>query len=144
MRKQVCQHTGVWPHAPIDLITMPREAGYCFNPICVYLCWKDDTRSSVEYVVTEVSNTPWNQRTVHVLPVSEGVEVNGELHIERVKSLHVSPFNAEPDGEATWVSLQYFGYWNYPSNSLCPAIALPLSTATRQTILEGLALLTGG
>eukprot|EP00730_Choanoeca_flexa_P017891 TRINITY_DN8662_c0_g1_i1.p1 TRINITY_DN8662_c0_g1~~TRINITY_DN8662_c0_g1_i1.p1 ORF type:complete len:724 (+),score=117.45 TRINITY_DN8662_c0_g1_i1:106-2277(+) len=102
VRKEVARQTGTWPAAAVDMITMPREFGYCFNPITVYLCWSDQARTAVDYVVAEVSNTPWNQRTVHVLPMKEAKMVDGRLQIERLKSLHVSPFNAEPDGDATW------------------------------------------
>ena len=121
---------------------MPREAGYCFNPICVYLCWKDEARSSVEFVVTEVSNTPWNQRTVHVLPLSEGVLVDGEIHLERVKSLHVSPFNAEPDGQATWVRGACV-FCRGLAHS-CTCLALPLQAAQRKAKHPRLAIFFGG
>jgi DUF1365 family protein len=40
---------------------------YCFNPISFYFVWADDSRSVLDFIVSEVASTPWDQRTVHVL-----------------------------------------------------------------------------
>ena len=102
VRKEVRSRTGVWPGGAIDIITTLRQYGAAFNPITIYLCWDTAERGKVEYVVSEVMSTPWNQRTVHVLPMSEATSSKdkpGTVVIERLKTLHVSPFNPVPDGE---------------------------------------------
>lgn len=68
---------------PIVLLTQPRTWGWLFNPISYYFCY-DPTGVAVEYVVVEVTNTPWHERTTYVLP--------GAGEHTSAKQLHVSPF----------------------------------------------------
>lgn len=105
VRKEVCRKTGVWPGGAVDIITTLRQYGAAFNPITIYLCWDTAERGKVDFVVSEVMSTPWNQRTVHVLDMAKATPSatkQGAVVIERLKSLHVSPFNPVPDGEAKW------------------------------------------
>eukprot|EP00041_Stephanoeca_diplocostata_P006394 m.83389 g.83389 ORF g.83389 m.83389 type:complete len:268 (-) comp16343_c0_seq2:156-959(-) len=103
VRSKVAESTGVWPSGAVDVITMLCEFGAVFNPIVIFLCWDSPDRNRVEYVVSEVSNTPWEERTVQVLPMSEATQdAKGRFIIERTKSLHVSPFNEMPNGESKW------------------------------------------
>jgi DUF1365 family protein len=111
VRELVRRETGVYPSGPVDLVTHLREWGYCFNPIALFLCWDTEARGAVRFVVPEVSNTPWGERTVQVLDLStarKGAE-DGTLVIEKPKTLHVSPFNPMPDSQATWVSSEERG-----------------------------------
>jgi DUF1365 family protein len=73
-------------------------------------------RERVEFVVLEVTNTPWLQRAVSVLDLrGTDYHIRGENNrtennnsrsslppIEIVKNLHVSPFNHVPDGDQHW------------------------------------------
>eukprot|EP01129_Flabellula_baltica_P011974 TRINITY_DN5338_c0_g1_i2.p1 TRINITY_DN5338_c0_g1~~TRINITY_DN5338_c0_g1_i2.p1 ORF type:complete len:693 (+),score=113.11 TRINITY_DN5338_c0_g1_i2:103-2181(+) len=98
VRRLVRDETGEWVTGPIDLLTHLRSYGHCFNPISFYFCWDSVNREEVKYVVTEVSNTPWNQVKCHVLPV----ESSSVLKTSMVKNLHVSPFSPMPDGYHKW------------------------------------------
>lgn len=82
VRNRVEEVTGVRPGGSILLLTQPRTWGWLFNPISIYYCLTPD--HEVEFVLVEVTNTPWHERTTYVLP---GI---GE-HV-RAKELHVSPF----------------------------------------------------
>ena len=77
---------GFRPAGPVRLLTTVRSLGYVFNPVSFYYCFGADGRT-LEAVVAEVSNTPWNER--HVYAVRAGpVGVEAEL----AKRFHVSPF----------------------------------------------------
>lgn len=41
----------------------PRTWGWLFNPITCYFCF-DPEGTSVEWLVAEVTNTPWHERLV--------------------------------------------------------------------------------
>jgi uncharacterized protein len=132
VRQHVAKEIGVWVTGPVDFLGSLREWGYCFNPIGLYYCWESTERSRLLCVVSVVTNTPWGQRSLHVLPivsadatlksVSPKVRPEGEGQEQqqqqqqqqqkqqqqqrtihqREKQLHVSPFNPPPDGEASW------------------------------------------
>jgi DUF1365 family protein/predicted NAD/FAD-binding protein len=130
IRQHVAKEIGVWVTGPVDFLGSLREWGYCFNPIGLYYCWEDTDRGRLLCVVSAVTNTPWGQRSLHVLPIdsasSTGANVPAGPLLEvskqqqqqqqqqpqqpqqrrtvhqREKRLHVSPFNHPPDGEASW------------------------------------------
>lgn len=52
---------------PILLLTNLRCMGYGFNPVSIYYCLNQD-RSKLECAVLEVSNTPWLEKRMYVLP----------------------------------------------------------------------------
>jgi len=73
------------------LLTHARYAGYLFNPVSFYYCYHPDG-TTLDYVVAEITNTPWKERHSYVLPVS-GAERRGRaLAWEFGKTFHVSPF----------------------------------------------------
>jgi len=80
------------------------------NPIVCYYCYSDDGER-LEYVVTEVTNTPWNQRQ-HYLLACDGLSIKlGETaQGEFAKSLHVSPFHP--------MDMMYRWKLNRPSSKL--------------------------
>lgn len=106
VRTYVSEKLGVWVTGPIDLLGSLREWGYCFNPICVFYCWESPRRERLICTVSEVTNTPWGQRSLHVLPMDDKSDkAAGGLHKRvhaREKTLHVSPFNPPPNGKASW------------------------------------------
>lgn len=77
------------PQGPIRLLTNLRYFGFLINPLtCYYVFNKEDTR--VEYVIAEVTNTPWKERQWYLLTCDE----NGDLNqAEFGKEMHVSPFH---------------------------------------------------
>jgi len=66
--------------------------GVCFNPIVFVACYED---SKLRYLVTEVHNTPWNERFIYVHDTtSPDSQANAEgYHVASFdKAFHVSPF----------------------------------------------------
>ena len=87
VRDLVAERTGVRPAGPVALLTSLRTAGRWFNPLSLYYC--RDSDGSLAFVVAEVTNTPWRERTHYVLDVrgTSRVAVGG-----MAKAMHVSPF----------------------------------------------------
>ena len=67
VRELVQRQTGRRPMGPIRLLTHLRYFGYVINPISLYYCY-DETGTTVEACVAEVTNTPWGERHCYVLP----------------------------------------------------------------------------
>ena len=99
VRKLVETQTGNRPDGPIRLLTHLSYLGYCFNPLSVFFCF-DETGGRIQYIVAEVTNTPWRERHCYVLTVVDskqnhpaGSSGEPEKHKFRfAKSFHVSPF----------------------------------------------------
>jgi uncharacterized protein len=92
VRDCVASATGRRPGGPISLLTHLRYAGYVFNPVSFYYCYTDESRTQLDCVVAEITNTPWRERHAYVLP-AETAEVRGRtLHWSFAKAFHVSPF----------------------------------------------------
>ena len=91
VRDRVEQEHGERPTGPIRMLTHLRYYGHCFNPVSFYYCYNTaDTR--VEYIVAEITNTPWLERHSYVLGKKQD---NGEekgLRFQFSKKFHVSPF----------------------------------------------------
>lgn len=85
----------------IFLLTHLTYYGYCFNPVSFYFV-KDRKTDSIDAVIGEVSNTPWNEMHCYVLhPDSvDNVQTvekhklteNQQLQYIFPKQFHVSPF----------------------------------------------------
>lgn len=88
VRDLVQQHRGVRPMGPIRLLTHLRYAGFRMNPISLYYCFSE--RDELEFVVAEVSNTPWNEQHCYILDASGAS--NDPVHTNVRKNFHVSPF----------------------------------------------------
>jgi uncharacterized protein len=84
VRARVLAATGSQPDGPIRLLTQVRSFGHCFNPVSFYYCF-DSAGWRVQTIVAEVTNTPWRERQVYVLP-------GGKAEVGFDKALHVSPF----------------------------------------------------
>ncbi len=83
------QQTGRRPQGPIRLLTHLRYFGYYMNPIGVYYCFKPDGEA-LDFLVAEVSNTPWGEKIGYVLDVAN--QNSGNQRAEFQKAMHVSPF----------------------------------------------------
>lgn len=88
VRDRVEKETGQRPAGPIRLLTQIRTFGHCFNPVSFYYCF-DAAGARVDFVVAEITNTPWKERHAYVLRCS-GAE--GTQQFEFDKAFHVSPF----------------------------------------------------
>ncbi len=89
VRDRIREETGREQTGPIYLLANWRYFGYQNNPIAVYYCY-DSSGECLEYVVAEVTNTPWGERHSYVLAAPAD---NALLATEFNKALHVSPFN---------------------------------------------------
>ncbi len=79
------------PTGPIRLLTHLRYAGFVFNPVSFYYCYQADGET-LDCIVAEITNTPWNERHAYVLPI-DGAEIHGRTaRWSFEKSFHVSPF----------------------------------------------------
>jgi uncharacterized protein len=82
----VFKATGQRPDGAVRLLTNLRYFGYLINPIsCYYVFDKNET---LEFIVSEVTNTPWGERIAYVIPCGK----DGVASHEFQKQMHVSPF----------------------------------------------------
>lgn len=75
--------TGERPNGRVMLLTQFRYFGFHFNPVNFYYCY--DRANTLVWILTEVRNTPWNERHYYA--------VDGQLALPIAKAFHVSPFN---------------------------------------------------
>jgi len=88
VRDHVASVAGQRPSGPIRLLTHFRYFGFAANPISLYYCY--DSLERLEFVVAEVTNTPWGERHYYVLDARDGRRQ--VFCAEARKELHVSPF----------------------------------------------------
>ncbi|GAB5414023.1 MAG: DUF1365 domain-containing protein [Congregibacter sp.] len=89
VRRRIREETGQEHRGPIYLLANLRYFGMQINPIACYYCF-DENDEQLEYLVAEVTNTPWNERHSYVLSAQPGKRI---LKQNFAKTLHVSPFN---------------------------------------------------
>lgn len=106
VRQKVQDETGSRPSGPIRVLTHLRYFGYIQNPITCYYCF-DSRGEAVEFLLLEVTNTPWKQRVAYVLRCDPKVS---KQHIRFDKTLHVSPFLP--------MDMCYHWYGNTPGEAL--------------------------
>ena len=80
--------SGTRPDGPIRLLTQLRSFGTSFNPVSFYYCFSADGEE-LEFVVAEITNTPWNERHRYVLDRRGGGDAPRFIFDKR---FHVSPF----------------------------------------------------
>lgn len=102
----VQEATGKKPRGKILLLTHPRYFGFLMNPISCFYCLTEDGKG-LEYMVAEVTNTPWRERIAYVLPCENG---KPKQHIAFDKAMHVSPFNP--------LDMTYLIHFNTPASQL--------------------------
>ena len=71
------------PDGRVMLLTQLRYFGFHFNPVNFYYCY--DQAGTLRWILTEVRNTPWNERHYYA--------VDGQAAHPLEKAFHVSPFN---------------------------------------------------
>jgi DUF1365 family protein len=89
VRRRIFEETGNRHRGPIYLLANMRYFGFIMNPIACYYCYSED-ETRLEYLVAEVTNTPWNERHSYVMA---GPQQGRWLRTEFDKRFHVSPFN---------------------------------------------------
>lgn len=87
VRDRVAELSGVRPEGPIRLLTQLRSWGLSFNPVSFYYC-SDRGEHRVQFVLAEVTNTPWGERHSYLLAADDSGLLRGGF----AKQLHVSPF----------------------------------------------------
>jgi DUF1365 family protein len=91
-RQLVVAKFNTYPKGKIYLLTHLSCLGYCFNPISLYFIF-DETNQQLDYLIIEVTNTPWGEKHNYVLETS--VKPKNEVYrYQFQKELHVSPFMA--------------------------------------------------
>jgi hypothetical protein len=88
VREYVEEKTGTYPRGAIRLLANIRYFGFIINPIACYYCF--DEAGQLQFIVAEVTNTPWNERHAYVLPCNAASKYQ---RIAFQKDFHVSPFN---------------------------------------------------
>lgn len=101
VRSQVEAATGWRPDGAVELITHPRYAGYVFNPVSFYFCYRKGENGAngdvPAVILAQITNTPWNERHVYCLETIGGPANAAGWRTEKFgfsKRFHVSPFNA--------------------------------------------------
>lgn len=80
---KVKQLGGDWPACnKVVLLAQVRCLGIYFSPINCYFCYQET--GECQYMLAEVSNTPWNQTHYYL------VDMAGDMKVK--KAFHVSPF----------------------------------------------------
>ncbi len=90
VRRSIEDKYNVYPKGKIYILTQLSCLGYCFNPISLYFIYNDD-QTELDYLIAEVTNTPWGERHNYVLGNPEKPKSN-IYHYQFEKELHVSPF----------------------------------------------------
>lgn len=91
VRDLVGKQTGRRPGGPVRLLTNLSYFGYCFNPVSFYYCFAADGET-LEYIVSEVNNTPWGERDTHVMDCESAATAGQAWRFRPAKKMHVSPF----------------------------------------------------
>lgn len=91
VRDCVAAATGTRPTGPIRLLTHLRYLGHSFNPVSFYYCFAPGA-PTLEYVVAEITNTPWHERHHYVL-ATQSAQLRGQAwQWTFAKTFHISPF----------------------------------------------------
>jgi len=88
IRNLIKKDTGKTCQGPIRILTHLRYFGFIFNPVSFYYCF-DQQGKVLEFIVAEITNTPWGERHSYVLDCAQK---NTPYRFEFEKSFHVSPF----------------------------------------------------
>ena len=111
------RHTDKRPQGPIRILTNLRTLGYCFNPVSFYYCF-DAADQQVQFIVAEITNTPWKERFCYVMDRDRARQTGQSLHWNHPKAFHISPF----------LGLDYEYHWSFSE----PADELSIHMENRQ------------
>lgn len=114
VRDEIERRRGLRPGGPVRVLTHPRYWGVCFNPVSFYYVFSADGER-VEWIVADVTNTPWGQKHAYVLGPFGDPDERGTWRPVTPKEFHVSPFlgldmdyrwRLTPPGEKLLVSIE--------------------------------------
>lgn len=92
VRSRVQAECGVRPLGPIRMLAHLRYFGHNFNPVSFYYVYDAEDRQ-LEYVLAEITNTPWDERHAYVLRMADGEDAGAQVkRFQFDKAFHVSPF----------------------------------------------------
>ena len=98
VKNRVEEETARRPTGAVRMLTNLRYFGFIINPITCYYCF--DKTDTPEFIVAEVTNTPWGEKHSYVIEIN----TNTERHYSGFsKRHHVSPF-LPMDMEYIWRS----------------------------------------
>ena len=82
------------PHAAsIRVLALPRTLGFRFNSVVFYLVF--DATDQLIFVLSEITNTPWNERQVYIHDCRNNADEHAPYQSHQFdfkKAFHVSPF----------------------------------------------------
>lgn len=91
VRQRVEAELGRPAPGPIRLLAHLRYFGYVQNPVAFYYGYREDGET-LDWILAEITNTPWAQRHAYLLPVERAQARGRALHFGFEKAFHVSPF----------------------------------------------------
>lgn len=87
VRDYVFSSSGIRVTGAVRMLANLRYFGYIFNPLVCYYCF--DHEEQLVAIVAEVTNTPWKEKHIYVLPCDPN---SSHQTISFDKAFHVSPF----------------------------------------------------
>ncbi|WP_407303835.1 DUF1365 domain-containing protein [Acinetobacter sp.] len=95
VQKALLQYTNtlLLPTWQIRILALPRCLGFRFNSVVFYFILDQDHQPL--FILSEITNTPWNERQVYVHDCRDQAEIHGDFQdyeFDFGKSFHVSPF----------------------------------------------------
>ena len=111
VRQLVRRQTGTLPDGPIRLLTQLRCCGYYFSPLNLFYVYHRNHEERIEFIVAEVSNTPWNERHCYTLWEGNRTGAANSLSVSHAKAFHVSPFMG--------MDMEYRWKLSQPGNTIC-------------------------
>jgi DUF1365 family protein len=100
VKNKVQETLGYRPSGPIRMLTHLRYFGYLTNPVTFYYCFNEHG-NELEVVVTEITNTPWNERHTYVLEANNSIAPGTQSSHRFKKAFHISPF-MDMDHDYLW------------------------------------------
>lgn len=88
VRDAVAERLGRRPQGAVRLLTNPRTFGFRMNPVSLFYLFDRD--GSLDAVLAEVTNTPWDER--HLYAVDARRRRGRAIEADFAKAFHVSPF----------------------------------------------------
>ena len=85
----ILENTGKAFSGSVRLVTVLRTFGFYFNSVSFYFCYEND---QLVFVVSEINNTPWNERYAYVMDAETSEQRGLAHHFHFNKQFHVSPF----------------------------------------------------
>jgi DUF1365 family protein len=84
----ILQRTGRHHIGPVRVLTQISYLGFCFNPVTFYYCF--NSKEELEFIVSEITNTPWGERKSYVLAIDPSKKDPNAFQFP--KDFHISPF----------------------------------------------------